>query len=43
MLTPSASNIPINAWVAAGWVTTFSGNQGAGIGGGVAKDLSKNS
>ena len=32
-VAPSVASIPIIGWVAAGWVTTFSGNQGAGIGG----------
>ena len=39
---PTLSNIPIVGWVAAGWVTMFSGNQGAEIGGGMAEDLNKN-
>ena len=39
---PALSNIPFVGWVAAGWVTMFSGNQGAEIGGGMAEDLSKN-
>ena len=43
MLTPSVANIPINGQVAAGWVPTFNGNQCAEIGGGMVKDLSKNS
>ena len=30
---PTLSNIPFIGWVAAGWVTMFSGNQGAEIGG----------
>ena len=38
----SVANIPIIGWVAAGWVTMFSGNQGAEIGGGMAEDLNKN-
>ena len=33
--------IPIVGWVAAGWVTMFNGNQGVGIGGGVAEDSNK--
>ena len=37
------ANDPIIGWVTAGWVTIFSGNQGAVIGGGMAEDLSKNS
>ena len=41
-VAPSVSNIPIIGWVAAGWVTMFSGNQGAEIGGGMAEDLNKN-
>ena len=39
---PAVTNIPIIGWVAAGWVTMFSGNQGAEIGGGMAEDLNKN-
>ena len=38
---PTLSNIPFIGWVAAGWVTMFSGNQGAEIGGNMAEDLSK--
>ena len=38
---PALSNIPFVGWVAAGWVTMFSGNQGAEIGGNMAEDLSK--
>ena len=41
-VAPAVSNIPIVGWVAAGWVTMFSGNQGAEIGGGMAEDLNKN-
>ena len=41
-VAPSVANIPIVGWVAAGWVTMFSGNQGAEIGGGMAEDLNKN-
>ena len=41
-LAPSVASIPIIGWVAAGWVTMFSGNQGAEIGGGMAEDLNKN-
>ena len=41
-VAPSVANIPIVGWVAAGWVTMFSGNQGAEIGGGIAEDLNKN-
>ena len=40
-LAPSVSNIPFVGWVAAGWVTMFSGNQGAEIGGSMAEDLNK--
>ena len=40
-LAPSVANIPIVGWVAAGWVTMFSGNQGAEIGGQMAEDLNK--
>ena len=38
---PSLSSIPFVGWVAAGWVTMFSGNQGAEIGGQMAEDLNK--
>jgi len=38
---PTLSGIPFVGWVAAGWVTMFSGNQGAEIGGNMAEDLSK--
>ena len=38
---PSLANIPYIGWVAAGWVTMFSGNQGAEIGGTMAEDLNK--
>ena len=41
-VAPSVANIHIIGWVAAGWVTMFSGNQGAEIGGGMAEDLNKN-
>ena len=41
-VAPSVANIPIFGWVAAGWVTMFSGNQGADIGGSMAEDLNKN-
>ena len=39
---PTLANIPYIGWVAAGWVTMFSGNQGAEIGGQMAEDLNKN-
>ena len=39
---PALSSIPFVGWVAAGWVTMFSGNQGAEIGGSMAEDLNKN-
>ena len=39
---PTLANIPFVGWVAAGWVTMFSGNQGAEIGGSMAEDLNKN-
>ena len=39
---PTLSSIPFVGWVAAGWVTMFSGNQGAEIGGSMAEDLNKN-
>ena len=39
---PALANIPFVGWVAAGWVTMFSGNQGAEIGGSMAEDLNKN-
>ena len=38
---PSLSSIPFVGWVAAGWVTMFSGNQGADIGGSMAESMSK--
>ena len=38
---PALANIPFVGWVAAGWVTMFSGNQGAEIGGQMAEDLNK--
>ena len=38
---PSLANIPFIGWVAAGWVTMFSGNQGADIGGSMAESMSK--
>ena len=41
-VAPSVANIPIIGWVAAGWVTMFSGNQGAEIGGCMGEDLNKN-
>ena len=41
-VAPSVASIPIIGWVAAGWVTMFSGNQGAEIGGGMAEDLNRN-
>ena len=40
-VAPSVANIPIIGWVAAGWVTMFSGNQGADIGGSMAESMSK--
>ena len=39
---PALSNIPFVGWVAAGWVTMFSGNQGAEIGGNMAEGLNEN-
>ena len=39
---PSLSSIPFVGWVAAGWVTMFGGNQGAEIGGNMAKELNEN-
>ena len=39
---PALANIPFVGWFAAGWVTMFSGNQGAEIGGSMAEDLNKN-
>ena len=36
---PTLSGIPFVGWLAAGWVTMFGGNQGAEIGGGMAKGL----
>ena len=38
----SVANIPTIDLVAAAWVTMLSGNQVAGIGGGMAGDLNKN-
>ena len=38
---PTLSGIPFVGWVAAGWVTMFSGNQGAEIGGQMAEDINK--
>ena len=38
---PSLSSIPFVGWVAAGWVTMFSGNQGAEICGSMAESMSK--
>ena len=39
---PALSGIPFVGWGAAGWVTMFSGNQGAESGGNMAEDLNKN-
>ena len=39
--SPALSGIPFVGWLAAGWVAMFGGNQGAEIGGNMAKDLSK--
>ena len=39
---PTLSSIPFVGWVASGWVAMFGGNQGADIGGSMAKDLNKN-
>ena len=38
---PTLSNIPFVGWVAAGWITMFSGNQGAEIGGSMAESMSE--
>ena len=38
---PAVTNIPFVGWVAAGWITMFSGNQGADIGGNMAESMSK--
>jgi len=38
---PTLSNIPYVGWVLGGWITMFSGNQGAEIGGTMAEDLNK--
>ena len=38
---PSVVNIPYIGRVAAGWITMFSGNQGADIGGSMAESMSK--
>jgi hypothetical protein len=37
---PAVTNIPFVGWVAAGWITMFSGNQGADIGGSMAESMS---
>ena len=39
---PTLSGIPFVGWLAAGWVTMFGGDQGAEIGGNMAKGLNKN-
>ena len=39
---PTLSGIPFVGWLAAGWVTMFGGDQGAEIGGNMAKDFNKN-
>ena len=39
--SPALSGIPFVGWLASGWVAMFGGNQGAAIGGNMAKDLSK--
>ena len=39
---PTLSTIPFVGWVAAGWVAMFGGNQGAEIGGNMAKELNSN-
>ena len=39
--SPALSGIPFVGWLASGWVAMFGGNQGAEIGGNMAKDLSK--
>ena len=38
-LAPSVASIPVVGWVAAGFVTMFSGNQGAEIGGTMSRSL----
>ena len=38
---PALSGIPFVGWVAAGWITMFSGNQGADIGGSMAESMSE--
>ena len=38
---PALANVPFVGWVAAGWITMFSGNQGAEIGGSMAESMSK--
>ena len=38
---PALSGIPFVGWLASGWVAMFGGNQGAEIGGNMAKGLSK--
>jgi len=39
--SPALSGIPFVGWLASGWVAMFGGNQGAEIGGNMAKGLSK--
>ena len=39
--SPALSGIPFVGWLASGWVAMFGGNQGAEIGGNMAKDISK--
>ena len=36
---PAVSNIPIIGWLVAGWVTMFSQNKGANVGGDIAKQF----
>ena len=38
---PAVTNIPFVGWVAAGWITMSSGNQGAETGGSMAESMSK--
>ena len=39
---PAVSSIPFVGWVAAGWIAMFGGEQGADIGGNMAKEMNKN-
>ena len=39
---PAVSSSPFVGWVAAGWIAMFGGEQGADIGGNMAKEMNKN-